>query len=402
VIVVAGGTGERLAREGGKQLARVAGLPVLEQTIRAFEGAVLVDAIVVVAHPDRVDEYRQEAVIPSGATKVLDVVPGGATRMDSVRAGLAAVPAESAVILVHDGARPLITPELIDAGITRLENDRSLDGIVIGHPSYDTLKFVDDEGRISGTADRAAIWAAQTPQVFRAEVLRSAYERAASEGWAGTDDASFVEHAGGHVMMHVGPRDNIKVTVPEDLSSVDRLLRTRRGESGVDRTRIGLGYDVHAFADERPLVLGGVDIPYSRGLAGHSDADVLVHALMDAILGAMREGDIGKLFPDTDGAYAGISSIELLRRVAKLMRGRGYELLDADTLLVLEEPKIAPYREAMRVAMADALGVDARCVGVKATTTEKLGFIGRSEGVAAEAVVLLRCSNVIDTASEVT
>lgn len=390
-IIVAGGTGERLGHEGGKQLALVAGLPVLAHAIRAFDDASGVDGIVVVVHPERVDQYRREAVDASGSLKVLDVVPGGATRAESVRAGLAAVPAESAFILVHDGARPLVTPELINAAIEALERDGSLDGVVVGHPSYDTLKLVDAEVHVSGTADRTTIWAAQTPQVFRAEALRSAYERAGTQGWDGTDDASFVERAGGRIAMHVGPRDNIKVTVPGDLSAADRLLRARRGEHIVDGIRIGLGHDVHAFAEGRPLVLGGVSIPFDRGLVGHSDADVLVHALMDAILGAMREGDIGKHFPDTDPRYAGVSSIDLLHRVAWLMHERGYELVDADTVLVLEEPKIAPHREAMRAAIAEALGVDMQCVGVKATTTEKLGFTGRGEGVAADAVVLIRC-----------
>lgn len=349
-----------------------------------------VDAMVVVVHPERVDEYRQHAVDASGASKVLEVVPGGATRMESVRAGLAAAPADSTVILVHDGARPLVSSQLIDEVIDRLECDRSLDGVVVGHPSYDSLKVVDAHGHVSGSADRAAIWAAQTPQVFRTEALRKAYDRAGVEGWEGTDDASIVERAGGQVVMHAGPRDNIKVTVPEDLLAVDRLLRARGGELAVESMRIGLGYDVHGFADDRPLVLGGVSIPWGRGLAGHSDADVLVHALMDAILGAMREGDIGGLFPDTDPQYAGISSIDLLNRVAHLMRTKGYELHDADTVLVLEEPKIAPYREAMRSTIAEALGVDVQHVGVKATTTEKLGFTGRGEGVAAHAVVLVR------------
>lgn len=390
-IIVAGGTGERLGREGGKQLATVAGLPVLTHTIRAFDAASRVDGIVVVVHPDRLEQYRHDAVAPAVAAKVLTVVPGGVTRADSVRAGLASAPAESTLILVHDGARPLITPELIDGAIEALEGDRSLDGVVVGHPSYDTLKVVDAGGDVSATADRTTLWAAQTPQVFRAQALRSAYERGRAEGWDGTDDASFVERAGGRIAVHAGSRDNIKVTVPEDLSTADRLLRARRGEHDVDGIRIGLGHDVHAFAEDRPLVLGGVSIPFGRGLAGHSDADVLVHALMDAILGAMREGDIGKLFPDTDPDYEGISSIELLRRVARLMRERGFELVDADTVLVLEEPKIAPHRETMRAAIAEALGVDVMCVGVKATTTEKLGFAGRGEGVAADAVVLLRC-----------
>ena len=389
-IIVAGGTGERLGRPGGKQLARVAGLPVLAHTIRAFEDATRVDAVVVVVHPERLDQYRAEAVLASGATKVLAVVPGGASRATSVRAGLAAVPAESTIILVHDGARPLVEPSLIDAAVATLAGDDSLDGVIVGHPSYDTLKIVEGERHVRGTADRTTTWAAQTPQVFRAQTLRAAYERASADGWDGTDDASFVERAGGRLAMYEGSRDNIKVTVPEDLPLVDRLLRMRRGEHSVDGIRVGLGHDVHAFTDDRPLVLGGVRIPHERGLAGHSDADVLVHAVMDAILGAMREGDIGKLFPDTDPAYAGISSLELLRSVARLMRDRGYELVDADTVLVLEEPKIAPHREAMRSAMADALGVDVDRVGVKATTTEKLGFTGRGEGVAAEAVVLMR------------
>lgn len=389
-IIVAGGTGERFGRDGGKQLVRVAGLPVLAHSIRAFQEAARVDTIVVVAHPERIDEYRRDAVGVSGASKVLDVVPGGETRMRSVLAGLAAVPAESTIILVHDGARPLIAPETIDAVIEALERDDQTDGMVVGHPAYDTLKIVDPDGRIGRTADRASVWAAQTPQVFRAAALRDAYERAVAAGWDGTDDASFVEQAGGRVTMFGGPRDNIKVTVLEDLAVVEGALRARRGEREVQSVRIGLGHDVHAFAEGRPLVLGGVDIPHPLGLAGHSDADVLVHALMDAILGAMREGDIGKLFPDTDPAYAGISSLELLRRVADLARERGFRILDADTVLVLEEPKIAPHREAMRAAIAGALGVDVQCVGVKATTTEGLGFTGRREGVAADAVVLVR------------
>lgn len=389
-IVVAGGTGERLGREGGKQLARVAGRPVLAHTLDAFITCDRVDAIVVVVHPERVDEYRREAVTLLGSAKIVAVVPGGDTRTASVGAGLEAVPAGSGIILVHDGARPLVTPDLVAAAIAELEREPEYAGVVVGHPSYDTLKTVAPDREVLSTPDRAAIWAAQTPQVFRADALREAYRRAEAEGWAGTDDASLVEHAGGRVRMCAGPRDNMKVTVPEDLPIVDRVLRARRGESFVDDIRVGMGYDVHAFAEGRPLVLGGVTIPHSKGLVGHSDADVLVHALIDAILGAMREGDIGKLFPDSDPAYAGISSIELLQRVAALMRERGFELLDADMVLILEHPKIAPHREAMRECVASALGADVTSVGVKATTTERLGFTGREEGVAAQAVVLLR------------
>lgn len=389
-IVVAGGTGERLGREGGKQLARVAGRPVLAHTLEAFITCDRVGAIVVVVHPERVDEYRREAVTPLGSAKIVAVVPGGDTRTASVGAGLEAVPAGSEIILVHDGARPLVTPDLVAAAIAELEQEPGLAGVVVGHPSYDTLKTVGSDREVLSTLDRAVIWAAQTPQVFRADALREAYRLAEDEGWAGTDDSSLAEHIGGRVRMYAGPRDNMKVTVPEDLPIVDRVLRARRGESFVEDIRVGMGYDVHAFAEGRPLVLGGVLIPHSSGLVGHSDADVLVHALMDAILGAMREGDIGKLFPDTDPAYAGISSVELLQRVAALMRARGFELLDADMVLILEHPKIAPHREAMRERVAAALDVDVNRVGIKATTTERLGFTGREEGVAAQAVVLLR------------
>ncbi|HHJ98867.1 MAG TPA: 2-C-methyl-D-erythritol 2,4-cyclodiphosphate synthase, partial [Actinobacteria bacterium] len=298
----------------------------------------------------------------------------------------------TSVFVVHDGARPLVTPATIAGAIEMLERDDGCAGVVVGHPSYDTLKQVDDLDVVVATPDRATIWSAQTPQVFRAQTLRDAYERAAHTGWTGTDDASFVEHAGGRVRVFAGPRDNVKITVPEDLRVAEALLQAREGRAGMDSLRVGTGYDVHAFTDGRALVLGGVTIPYERGLAGHSDADVLVHALMDAIVGALREGDIGRLFPDTDPRYSGASSVGLLREVAALMRERGFRLVDADTVLVLEEPRIAPYRESMRMEIARALDVDVERVGVKATTTEGLGFAGRKEGVAVHAVALLeRC-----------
>lgn len=388
-LIVAGGKGERLGRDGGKQLTCIAGEPVLSHTLRVFEECALVEAVVVVTDPERVAEYRAVAVDPVGSTKVVAVVPGGASRADSVRSGLSAVPGATSVIIVHDGARPLVTPATIAGAIEMLEQDEECAGVVVGHPSYDTLKQVDALGVVVGTPDRAAIWPAQTPQVFRAQALQDAYEQAAHTGWAGTDDASFVEHSGGKVRMFAGPQDNVKITVPEDLPMAEALLNARKGQAGMDGLRIGTGYDVHVLAEGRPLVLGGVTIPHERGLTGHSDADVLVHALMDAIAGALREGDIGRLFPDTDPRYAGASSVGLLREVAALMRDSGFRLVDADTVLVLEQPRIAPYREAMRTEIARALDVDVARVGVKATTTEGLGFAGRKEGVAAHAVVLL-------------
>lgn len=226
-VIVAGGSGERSGQEGGKQLALVAGKPVLSHTVAAFERAEAVDAIVVVAHPDRVEQYRAVAVTPIGAAKVIAIVPGGDTRQQSVARGLAAVPAEADIVLVHDGARPLVTPALIERAIDALADDASLDGIVVGHPSYDTLKVVDAAGTITATADRAAIWSAQTPQVFRARSLREAYARAEADAAEATDDASLVERVGGKVRMLAGPRENIKVTVHEDLLVVEQLLLAR-------------------------------------------------------------------------------------------------------------------------------------------------------------------------------
>lgn len=231
-VIVAGGSGERSGLSSGKQLALAAGRPVLAHTLAAFVACDAIDAIVVVAHPERVAEYRRVAIDPLGSAKIVAVVPGGDTRQHSVIAGLAAVPREASLIVVHDGARPLIVPALIASAIDALEGDAELDGLVVGHPSYDTLKTVGQDRVILGTPDRAMLWVAQTPQVFRAPVLRSAYERALAEGYVGSDDAMMVEHAGGRVAMFPGPRDNLKVTVPEDLVIVEQLLELRSTGEG--------------------------------------------------------------------------------------------------------------------------------------------------------------------------
>lgn len=228
-VIVAGGTGERSGLSSGKQLAKVAGMPVLAHTLQAFIACDAVDTIVVVVHPERIAEYELEAIAPIASAKVLAVVGGGETRQHSVANGLAGVPADAAFVAVHDGARPLIAPALIASVFAALAADDTLAGLVVGHPSYDTLKQVDAGGRILGTPDREGLWAAQTPQVFRADALREAYDRALAEGFAGTDDASLVERLGKPVAMYPGPRDNLKVTVPEDLLIIERLLTLRSG-----------------------------------------------------------------------------------------------------------------------------------------------------------------------------
>lgn len=226
-IIVAGGSGERSGLSSGKQLAAVAGLPVLTHTLRVFGECIAIDEIVVVVHPERIEEYARVAIEPVGSPKISGIVAGGQTRQHSVHNGLAAVSDEATLVAVHDGARPLVTPALVTAMIDALAADAALAGLVVGHPSYDTLKTVRPDRHVVGTPDRSAVWVAQTPQVFRAPVLREAYERAAEDGFSGTDDASLVERLGHPVAMFPGPRDNLKVTVPEDLLIVERLLALR-------------------------------------------------------------------------------------------------------------------------------------------------------------------------------
>lgn len=231
-IIVAGGSGERLGREGGKQLAPLAGRPMLSHTLAAFAACDEIDAVAVVVHPERAEEYRRRVIEPVGSPKVIAVVGGGDTRQASVAAGLRAVPAEARVVVVHDGARPLVTPAVLAEAIAALEADEGLAGVVVGHPAYDTLKLVDADACVIGTVDRTAFWVAQTPQVFRADALRRAHERAQRAGFVGTDDASLVERDGGRVRMVAGPRDNIKVTVAEDLVLAEALLASReRGQA---------------------------------------------------------------------------------------------------------------------------------------------------------------------------
>jgi len=232
-IVVAGGAGERFGRSGGKQLASIVGVPVLTRTLQVFDQCDAVDTVILVAHPTRVEEYRSRAVEAFGIRKVADVVAGGDTRQLSVAAGLARVPDQAEVIVVHDGARPLVDPALIYRAIEMLLLSAGVDGVVVGHPSYDTIKQVDPERRVTGTPDRATLWVAQTPQVFEAEALREASRKAATVGHLGTDDASLVSWNGGTVVMLEGPRDNLKVTAPEDVKLVEAIIAARGRDEDV-------------------------------------------------------------------------------------------------------------------------------------------------------------------------
>jgi 2-C-methyl-D-erythritol 4-phosphate cytidylyltransferase/2-C-methyl-D-erythritol 2,4-cyclodiphosphate synthase len=311
----------------------------------------------------------------AGLPGLLPAVPGGAERQDSVRAGLEAlVPHQPDIVLVHDAARPVIPAGTIPALLAAL---REAAGAIPAAPVADTLKRV-VRGVITETVPRAGLFRAQTPQAFRFDVLLAAH-RAGLTG--ATDDASLLEAAGQAVEVVPGSDDNIKLTYPEDLVRLERIM-TRPMVP-----RIGTGFDVHALEAGRPLFLCGVQVPHDKGLAGHSDADVGIHALCDAIYGALAEGDIGRHFPPSEAAWKDADSARFLRHAAERIAARGGRLVNADVTLICERPKITPHAPAMTARIAELLRIEPARISVKATTTEKLGFTGRGEGIAAQAAV---------------
>jgi 2-C-methyl-D-erythritol 2,4-cyclodiphosphate synthase/2-C-methyl-D-erythritol 4-phosphate cytidylyltransferase len=370
-LIFAGGTGTRMNSKGKpKQFLELHGKPIIIYTLDVFENCDSIDEIVVACNPDWID-YLQMLLERFHMKKVVRIVPGGQTGQQSIRNGLMAIrerhpEQDDTIVLIHDGVRPYASHDLIGAVAVKAEESGAAIAAV---PPKDTIRHLTE-----GTLNRSELCCVQTPQGFRFALLEEAFERAFEEGFYGTDDASLVERLGHDVAIVPGEHANIKITTPEDLAV---------------EMRIGTGYDVHRLVEDRKLILGGVEIPYEKGLLGHSDADVLVHALMDALLGAAALGDIGKLFPDNDDAFKGISSIELLKRVKSALDDRGYSLGNADVTVICQKPKLAGYIEQMRVNVAEALEVDMDKISIKATTTEKLGFAGRGEGIAAEAVCLL-------------
>jgi len=322
-----------------------------------------------------------------GRDHIVRVVHGGQDRAASVRSGLEAIGEDAAggIVLIHDAARPFVTRDLI---LRVLEAAHAYGAAVPVTPVNDTIYGYGEDGFAAGIPERDRLRGAQTPQGFDLALIKEGHWRALAEGLSLTDDGAAVFACGARVALVEGDTANIKVTLPEDLSEA-----SAPGIGG-DRVRVGIGFDAHRFSEGRALVLGGVSIPHDKGLLGHSDADVLTHALMDAILGALHEGDIGKLFPDSDPALAGISSFTLLSGVVSLMKKRGYEIGNADLTLVAERPRIAPYSAEIEKRLASLLETEPERISLKATTTERLGFTGREEGIAAEAIVLLRTSKL--------
>ena len=366
-IVVAAGSGTRSG--GPKQWRRLGGRPVVRWSVEAFLDAGATQVMVVI--PEGEDERAAEAL--SGLSEWRAVI-GGAERADSVRRGLAEADA-ALPVLVHDAARPLVSRSQIEALLAVLaQADAAGPALSVA----DTLKAV-DEGVVTRTVDRTGLFRAQTPQAFAPGVLQAAYE-----GWTGsaspTDDLAVVEAAGGVVRLIPGDPRLMKLTFPEDFAMAEALI----GRQTV--TRVGSGYDVHRFGPGEGVWLCGIEVAHTQGLVGHSDADVGLHALTDAILGAIGEGDIGDHFPPSDPQWQGASSDRFLAHAGRLVAERGGRIVHVDVTLICERPKVKPHRQAMRQRIADILGLPLDSVSVKATTTEGLGFTGREEGLAAQAV----------------
>ena len=383
ILMPAAGAGERLGRGINKVFVEVAGKPILAHTLSIFETCEAVGEIVIVTG-ERDIEAAGELVGRFGFSKVAHIVAGGAQRQDSVRNGLAKCSYD--IIAIHDAARPMVTREIIERSI---ETAIAVGACIAAVPVIDTIKSADN-GNVSATVDRSSLYSVQTPQTFRAELIRRAHDQAYRDGFYATDDAALVERLGEPVAIVQGSYENIKVTTPSDLEVAECRLKGKDNTMGDSELRIGLGFDVHKLVEGRKLFLGGVEIEHEKGLFGHSDADVILHAVADACLGAAALGDIGRHFPDTDPAYEGISSLKLLGCVADLLRDKGFAVVNVDATVICERPKIAPHVDEMRRRIAEALNVTPDRISVKGTTTERLGFIGRGEGIACEAIAGVR------------
>ena len=376
-LLMAAGRGARFGADSPKQYLPLLGRPVLRHAAEALLRDGLVDRILPVCAAG--EEERVAALLDG--LPALPPVSGGDTRQGSVRAGLEALAAAAGpppdAVLVHDAARPVVPAGTVARLIAALE---TAPGAIPAQRVTDTLKRGDDAGRIVATVPREGLWRAQTPQAFRFPVLLAAHRAASDEA---TDDAQLLEAAGEAVALVEGSEGNVKITFPEDLG------RVAAGLSAGLLPRIGTGFDVHRIAPGRPMVLCGVVIPCEFGLEGHSDADVGIHALCDAIYGALAEGDIGRHFPPSEMRWKDADSAQFLLHAAGRIAARGGVLANADVTLLCERPRVGPHRDAMQARLAGLLGTEASRVGVKATTTERLGFTGRGEGIAAQAAAML-------------
>ncbi|MET0971083.1 MAG: bifunctional 2-C-methyl-D-erythritol 4-phosphate cytidylyltransferase/2-C-methyl-D-erythritol 2,4-cyclodiphosphate synthase [Tardiphaga sp.] len=379
-IIVAAGRGLRAGAGGPKQYRSIGGRSVIARAMEPFCGHPDVFAVQPITNPD-------DAVMFAEAVGDLDYhapANGGATRQASVRAGLEALASHAPdIVLIHDAARPFVSPAVIERAIAAAQVTGAAVPVA---PVTDTIKVVNDAGHVHATPERARLRIAQTPQAFRFDVILEAHRRAAQEGRDDfTDDAALAEWAGLTVATFEGDPANMKLTTPEDFIREEARLAASLGD-----IRMGTGYDVHAFGDGDHLMICGVRVPHSRGFLAHSDGDVGLHALVDAILGALADGDIGSHFPPSDDKWKGAASDKFLKYAVDRVTARGGRIANLEVTLICERPKIGPLRDAMRAKISEISGVALSRVAVKATTSERLGFTGREEGIAATAAATIR------------
>lgn len=378
-VVVAAGKGTRLG-DPAKTMLPLAGRPMLAWSLDHLEQAEEISEVVIVVG-DHTRAAVEALVADHRWPKVRTVVVGGERRQDSVLAGLRATDPTADVVAIHGGARPLAPAALFDAAVRAARADGAA---IAAAPVADTLKRVVDL-TVTSTVDRTGLWGAQTPQALRRDLLLDLFHRVGDRDV--TDEASLCEAMGVPVTIVPSDATNLKVTHPGDLVIAEALLHQRAGGTRYPRT--GIGYDVHRFAEGRRLVLGGIDVPHTHGLEGHSDADVVLHAVSDALLGAAALGDIGQHFPPGDPRFKDADSRDLLRECVRLLDLAGWIPVNVDVTILAEAPKIGPHATAMREAIGACIGRDASAVGVKATTNEQMGFIGRREGIAAIATAMV-------------
>lgn len=379
VIIAAAGSGKRMGGGIPKQYLSIGGVPILIKTVKAFETNAYIDTILVVTNVEYMNFFKDE--LTRFGIENIGVVAGGNQRQDSVYNGLKAMPKDTDYVIIHDGARPFVSKEII---ADTLDAVLEKNAVVAAVPVKDTItrqvlskkKPFAHEKSFAGLEyfDRNSMFVVQTPQAFEKKLIMKAYKLAYKDGFYGTDEGMLVERLGHSVHIVNGAYLNIKITTKEDLPM---------------ENRIGSGYDVHRLTEGRKLILGGINIPFEKGLLGHSDADVLVHAIMDALLGAAALGDIGKHFPEDKDEFKDISSMVLLKRVHRILLSEGYNISNIDATIICQRPRISPYIGDMIANIGEVLGIAENRISIKATTTEKLGFTGREEGIAVEAVCLL-------------
>ena len=392
LILLAAGHGRRMNASENKVLLPLLNKPMIAYPLNTFLSDKNCRHIIIVAKEDEISLLKElvKKDNTSAQTPITFTV-GGRERQDSVYAGLKSLhePA-SGFVMIHDGARPFIERKSIDQLNEKVHTAGSA---ILGMPVKDTIKSV-ELGKVKKTLPRPELWQVQTPQAFSSPLIFKAHPKADEEHFFGTDDASLVERLGGAVTMVEGSYDNIKITTPEDLITGEAILQQQlkehQKEKGADlMLRVGQGYDVHQLVKGRPCIIGGVTLPYEYGLLGHSDADVLIHAIIDALLGAAGLGDIGQLFPDDDPRFKDSDSRQLLQTVSGLLASKGYRVGNIDATLLAEQPKMHPYLKEMQKNLAIDCQIGIERVNVKATTSEKMGFVGRQEGIAAMAICLL-------------